>query len=163
VRPDIPRCTLPLPGHWDRRRGCEDDVPISETHRDLLERPIDAALATCMPDGSAQTQPVWFELEGNDVLVNTTRERRKGANLEADPRATLLVIDPDDDGRWIEIRGDVDLIGEGAADQLDRLTRRYTAHERYYGSIYPEEQRERETRVIARIHPRRIVRDAIHR
>lgn len=160
---DIARCELPLPERWGLRRGCEDDVAIPDTHRDLLERPLDAALATRMPDGSAQTQPVWFELEGDDVLVNTTRERRKGANLEADQRATLLVVDPDDDGRWIEIRGDVDLIGEGAAEHLDGLTRRYTTHERYYGSIYPEEQRERETRVIARIHPRRIVCDAIHR
>ena len=38
----------------------------------------------------------------------------------------LLVFDPDDDGRWIEIRGDVDLIASGAEEQLGRLTRRYT-------------------------------------
>jgi PPOX class probable F420-dependent enzyme len=102
-------------------------------------------------------------VQGNDLLVNTTRERRKGRNLEADPRATVLVVDPDDDGRWIEIRGDVDLVERGAEEQLDRLTRRYTRHERFYGFVYPVEQRDRETRVIVRIHPRRIVCDAIHR
>jgi PPOX class probable F420-dependent enzyme len=94
--------------------------------------------------------------------VNTTRERRKGRNLEADPRATLLVIDPNDSGRWVEIRADVDLLGDPDTARLDRLTRRYTAHEQYYGSIYPERRRAHETRVVARLHPRRVVCDAIH-
>jgi hypothetical protein len=30
-----------------------------------------------MPDGTAQTQPVWCSLDGNDVLVDTTRQRRQ--------------------------------------------------------------------------------------
>ena len=162
VSDDVPKTSRPTPDGWNRLRACEGEPRIPETHRDLLERPIDAALSTGLPDGFAQTQPVWCAPEGNDVLVNTTRERRKGRNLEFDPRATLLAIDPDDSGRWIEIRGDVDLIADGAEEQLDELTRRYTEHERFYGSVYPVERRERETRVIVQIHPRRIVRDSIH-
>jgi hypothetical protein len=48
---------------------------------------------------------------------------------------------------------------------LDRgcaLTRKYTSQPAYYGYIYPEAQRLRETRVICRIHSRRITLDAIH-
>ncbi len=161
--PDGRRTARALPQGWNLLRACVDEPSIPPTHRDLLERPLLAALSTRLPDGFAQTQPVWFEREGNDLLVSTTRERRKGRNLEADPRATLLVIDPEDDGQWIEVRGDVDLVGEGAEEQLDRLTRRYTEHPRFYGWVYPAARRERETRVIARIHPRRIVCDAIHR
>ena len=63
----------------------------------------------------------------------------------------------------IEIRGDVDLVEEGALEHLDRLTRRYTSHPCYYGHIYPAERAELETRVVVRIHPRHINRDAIHR
>ena len=161
--PDGRRTSRPTPWRWNRPRACEDEPAIPPTHRDLLERPLNAVICTRLPDGFAQVQPVWFEVDGNDLLVNTTRERRKGRNLEDDPRATLLVIDPDDDGRWIEIRGDVDLIACGAEAQLDRLTRRYTRHERFYGWVYPVERRELETRVIVRIHPRRIVCDAVHR
>ena len=105
---------------------------------------------------------MWFELEGNDVLVNTTRERQKGRDLEADPRATLLMIDPDDSARWIEIRADVDLLGVGAEKELDRLARRYTRHDHFYGGVYPIERRTRETRMIAVLHPRRVNRDAVH-
>ena len=150
------------PLRWNIRRGCERDATMPDSHLDLLERPLIGSLATRLPSGAAQTQPVWFEVDGNDALVNTTRERQKGRDLEADPRATLLVVDPDDSGRWIEIRADVDLVETGAGEQLDRLARRYTRHEHFYGVVYPTERRSRETRVIARLHPRRINRDAIH-
>ena len=49
--------------------------------------------------------------------------------------------------------------GERAADAL---TRTYTCHPRYYGFVYPETQQARETRIICRIHARRITLDAIH-
>lgn len=143
--------------------GCHDEPPLPASHTDLLQRPIVVALSTRMPDGSAQTQPVWCSLDGNDVLVNTTRHRRKARNMTRDPRATVLAVDPDDSSRWIEIRGDVTLTGDGAEEHLDRLTRSYTTHTHYYGGVYPFAQRDREERVIARIHPRRITCDAIHR
>jgi PPOX class probable F420-dependent enzyme len=142
-------------------RPCGDEVAVPASHRDLLERPVLAALTTRLRTG-AQTNPVWFSLDGNDVLVNTTLERSKGQNLLRDPRATALIVDPDDAGRWIEIRGDVDLSETGALEHLDRLTRRYTRHPGYYGYVYPSSRRGSETRVISRIHPRRINCDAIH-
>jgi PPOX class probable F420-dependent enzyme len=142
--------------------GCPDEPKIPESHRDLLERPVTVALATRMPDGSAQCQPVWCSVDGNDVLVNTTRQRRKGRNLTADPRATVLALDPGDSGRWIEIRGDVGLEDSGAPAHLDRLTYAYTGAPRYYGTVYPTEQAGYENRVVARIHPRRITCDAVH-
>jgi len=43
------------------------------------------------------------------------------------------------------------------------LIRRYTPYPAYYGFVYPVAQRDRETRVICRIHPRRFTLDAIHR
>jgi PPOX class probable F420-dependent enzyme len=155
-RPADARPALPKP------RECCDEPPIPASHRDLLGAPVVVVLSTRLRDGHAQTQPVWCTVDGNDVLINTTRERRKGRNLAADPRATVLALDPRDSGRWIEIRGDVDLIEDGAIEQLDDLTRRYTAHEHFYGGVYPLERRDQETRVIARIHPRRITCDAIH-
>jgi hypothetical protein len=72
------------------------------------------------------------------------------------------MVDPDDTARFMQIRGDVELVEAGAHEQLDRLTRKYTRHPRYYGFIYPIEQQARETRVICRIHARRISLDAIH-
>jgi PPOX class probable F420-dependent enzyme len=154
----VHRCSSP-PGASPVHTGSTVEIPMS--HRDLLARPLRAALSTRMPDGHPQTQPVWCDLENGDVLVNTTRERQKGRNLERDPRATVLVIDPADSGRWIEVRGDVSVSETGALEHLDRLTRSYVGR-RYYGGIVPIERRDRETRILCRLHPRRVVCDAIH-
>ena len=78
-------------------------------------------------------------------------------------RLSLLVVDPDDTSRFLQIRGEAELISQDAVEHLDALTRRYTRHPRFYGYVQPVEQAARERRVIVRIHARRISLDAIHR
>lgn len=138
-------------------------VAVPESHRDLLVRPITAVLATMLPSGFPHAQPVWCGFDGTNVLVSTTLERAKGRNMAARPWATILVVDPEDTSRWIEIRGDVEITREDAVELADRLTRLYTTHHRYYGGVFPIEQQERETRVVCRIRPTRVNLDAIHR
>jgi PPOX class probable F420-dependent enzyme len=113
-------------------------------------------------DGHPQSSLVWVDVDGACARVNTMLERQKGRNLLANPKVSLLVVDPDDTARFIQIRGDAELVTDGALDHLDALTRRYTRHPAYYGYIYRVAQRWRETRVICRIDARRITLDAIH-
>jgi PPOX class probable F420-dependent enzyme len=139
------------------------DVAVPDSHLDLLTRPIVGVLTTMLPDGQPQSSLVWVDYDGTCARVNTTLERRKGRDLLADARVSLLVVDPDDTSRFVQVRGDAELVTEGAEEHLDALTRRYTHHPSYYGFIYPNEQRARETRVTCRIHARRVTLDAIHR
>lgn len=136
---------------------------IPESHRDLLVRPIPGVLTTMDPDGQPHSVLVWFDADGDVVRVNTTRERQSGRNLAANSRASVLVVDPEDTSRFIQLRGDVELVRAGALRHLDELTRMYTRHPRFYGFVYPKEQAARETRVIAMLHPIRMSVDAIHR
>jgi PPOX class probable F420-dependent enzyme len=137
-------------------------VTIPASHRDLLIRPICGVLTTMGADGQPQSSLVWVDVDAECARVNTTLERQKGRNLLHNPRVSLLVVDPDNSGRYMQIRGDANLATEGALEHLEALTRKYTRHPRYYGFIYPAEQQDRETRVICRIHARRITLDAIH-
>lgn len=139
-----------------------DTPPIPASHVDLLTRPICGVLTTMAADGQPQSSLVWVDFDGECARVNTTLQRQKGRNLAANPKLSLLVVDPDNTGRFIQIRGDAELVTDGALEQLDTLTRKYTRHPRYYGFIYPVEQQPLETRVICRIHARRITLDAIH-
>lgn len=139
-----------------------ETLAIPASHLDLLTRAICGVLTTMLPDGQPQSSLVWVDHDGECARVNTTLQRQKGRNIQADPKVSLLVVDPDDTGRFIQIRGDAELVTEGALDHVDALTRKYTRHARYYGFVYPVEQRARETRVICRIHARRITLDAIH-
>lgn len=139
------------------------DVPLPASHLDLLERPVVGVMTTLGPDGAPASSLVWLDHDGTCVRVNTTLERRKGRDVGRDPRVSVLVVDPDDTSRFIQVRGVAELVSDGAEAHLDTLTRRYTPHPAFYGHVYPQRRRDEETRVICRIHPRRVTLDAIHR
>jgi PPOX class probable F420-dependent enzyme len=139
-----------------------DTVPIPLSHLDLLERPICGVLTTMGADGQPQSSLVWADHDGSCARVNTTLERQKGRNLLENPRLSLLIVDPENTGRFMQIRGDGELVVDGAIEHLDQLTRAYTRHPRFYGYVYPTTRIARETRVICRIRALRITLDAIH-
>jgi PPOX class probable F420-dependent enzyme len=139
-------------------------VKIPDSHRDLFTEPVHAVLATMMADGNPQSSIVWADYDGRHVLINTTLERQKGRNMRANPKATLLLIDPGDSSRWIEVRGTaVEITEDNAISHADKLTQLYTGKEHFYGDIYAVEQRQKETRVIAKIEPVKVSLDAIFR
>ncbi len=136
---------------------------IPASHLDLLTRPIHGVLTTLMPDGQPQSSLVWCDYDGECTCVNTSRERQKGKNMLADPRVSLLIVDPDNTSRYLQIRGEVELVEDCALEHLDRITRKYTRHPCYYGYVFPVEKREQETRIICRIHAKKVTIDAIHK
>ena len=138
---------------------------IPNTHIDLFQKPVHGVLTTLMSDGMPQSGMVWVDYDGKCVLINTTLERQKGRNMQLNPKVTILVIDPHDSSRWIEVRGQViEMTREGADAHADKLTQRYCPGKQYfYRDIYPPEQKEKETRVIARIQPVKVSMDAIFR
>jgi PPOX class probable F420-dependent enzyme len=116
-----------------------------------------------MPNGQPQSSVVWVDYDGRHLLINTTLERRKGRNMCANPKVSLLVVDPANGSRWIEIRGDVvGVMQDGAEAHADKMTQLYTTNKQhFYGDIYPVEQKFKETRVIFRIDPVKVSLDAI--
>jgi PPOX class probable F420-dependent enzyme len=139
-----------------------DSAPIPDTHLDLLTRPICGVLTTMGGDGHPQSSLVWVDVDRGCARFNTTLRQQKGRNLLANPKVSLLVVDPDDTIRFIQIRGEVELTTDDALDNLDTLTRDSTRHPGYYGDISPVAHKATETRVTCRIHARRVTLDAIH-
>lgn len=138
-------------------------ITIPESHRDLLTGPAHGVLSTLMPDGQPQSSVVWVDYDGDCILLNTALERCKCRNMAQNYRVGLLVIDPLNGSRWISVRGDVMAITEdGAVDHADKLTRRYSDGEKqqFYGDVYPAKRRDLETRVIVKIRPVKVTRDA---
>jgi PPOX class probable F420-dependent enzyme len=137
-------------------------INIPESHLNLLTGPNFAVLVTMMPDGQPQSSIVWTDYDGKNLLLTTILERQKSRNMRDNPKVTLLVIDPKDVSRWIEIRGKVAEISEENAEALaDKLTQIYTGKQKFYGDIYPVEKRHEQTRVIVKIEPVKVSLDAI--
>ena len=137
-----------------------NEIPAS--HLDLLTRPVHGVLTTLMPDGQPQSSLVWCDYDGECARVNTSLERQKGQNMSRNSNVSLLIVDPENTGRFIQVRGEVELVTAGAVPHLDVVTRQYTKHPQYYGYVFPYEKQQMETRVICRIHARRVTVDAIH-
>jgi PPOX class probable F420-dependent enzyme len=130
-----------------------EPLVVPASHRDLLTRPICGVLTTIGPDGHPHSSLVWVDVDATGCArFNTTLERQQARNLRRDPRASLLVVDPEDTGRFLQVRGDVQLFTNGAVAHLHALARRY-------GTTLETAD---ETRVIGRIRARRITLDAIH-
>jgi len=109
-------------------------LKIPETHRDLLSDEIRALayLATTMPDFSPQVTPVWFNLEGEYILVNSASGRVKDKNMRSRPNVALAICDPQNPYRYIHIRGKVvDVTFENALEHINILSVKYTGH-RYH-------------------------------
>lgn len=140
-------------------------ITIPNTHIDLFQNPVHGVLTTLMPDGMPQSSIVWVDYDGEYVLINTTLERQKGRNMQLNQKVSVLVIDPKDSSRWVEVRGQVmEMTCEDAEAHADKLTQRYCpGKQHFYRDIYPPEQKEKETRVIARIQPVKVSMDAIFR
>lgn len=66
---------------------------LSARQRAFLDAPRFGALATVEPDGSAQQTVMWYLLEGDEIMFNTARGRRKPDNIARDPRVSMLVFD----------------------------------------------------------------------
>lgn len=105
---------------------------IPESHRDLLDRPILISLATVQPDGQPQVTPVWADYVDDHVRINTAAGRQKHTNLIERPQVTVLVVDPDNGQRYMEIRGRVAGANEeGADDDIDTLAKKYLGVDSY--------------------------------
>ena len=120
--------------------------------KDLLsDKRAFASLGTLMPDGHPQVTPVWFEYDGQYILVNSARGRQKDKNMRRDPRVSVTVMDPNNPYRYVAIRGRVAEITEQGADaHIDRLAKKYLDVDRY-----PFRQ-PGEVRVLYKIEPQRV-------
>lgn len=102
-----------------------DPVEIPASHADLLTGAHIASVATIQPDGSPQVSATWVDLQDGLVLVPVKRTLQKTRNLRRDPRVSVLVVDRDDPGRFVEVRGTAELIDDPGSTLTARLWPRY--------------------------------------
>jgi PPOX class probable F420-dependent enzyme len=121
-----------------------DKIPTS--HQDILEKRSYAHVATIDADGKPQVTPVWIDYDGEYLLNNSQRGRKKDRNLRERPQVAISVQDPDNPYRYLGIQGRVvDITEEGAAEHIHKLSHKYG------GRDYP--LKPGDVRVIYKIQP----------
>jgi PPOX class probable F420-dependent enzyme len=91
---------------------------------DLLELPLLAVLATYRSDGSVLLSPVWHEWRDGGFNVVTGSGGVKTRHLRRDPRAAVVVADPQPPYRGIELRAEARLL-RAEPEVVRRIAARY--------------------------------------
>ena len=123
-------------------------MKFPEKYLDLFEPETKAFLflATSMPDGSPQVTPVWFDHDGEYILINTNEGRVKDRNMKARSKVAMVIQDPADPHRYLGIRGEVvSYTREGGDEHIDLLSRRYRGK--------PWDYQPEQKRIIYKIRP----------
>ncbi len=110
-------------------------------------------LATVMKDGSPHVTPMWYMLDDEKVVVNTTTDRVKYFNIRRDERVCFLV---DDGYPYVLIFGTARIAKERDANRdIETLAIRYTGEEA--GKKSARERYWKQERVTVEITPERLV------
>ena len=105
-------------------------LPLPPEADEFLRRPNPAVIATLRPDGSPHTAVTWYDWDGERVLVNMERTRKRLEHLRRDPRVALTAIALPDWGLQVTVFGRaVELVDDPDLVDMDRLSRRYTGRE----------------------------------
>jgi PPOX class probable F420-dependent enzyme len=121
------------------------DITLNEAAREVLDEPHFAVLATSNADGRPQSSVVFVKRDDDTVVFSTIKGRLKIRNMARDPRVSLLVVDKEK-GRYVEIRGTVEI----TEDPEKRLL--HEMYDRYMGGTPPPPEPDAE-RLIVRIRP----------
>ena len=112
---------------------------LDPIYKPLLDNPVTAVISVISPSGRSNLTPVWFDYEGDTVLLNLATHRKKVEWLRANPQATFLLMNPQNAYHWLsikttvarEVSEDDPVEGRRVTEQLDRIFHKYTGGDKY--------------------------------
>jgi PPOX class probable F420-dependent enzyme len=98
---------------------------LDEETRTFLAEKRFAVLATLNANGTIQQTVMWYDLDGDEILMNTAAGRVKDGNLRRNPNISVCI---EDGYRFVTLSGSVRLIEDQPTAQADirRLALRYS-------------------------------------
>jgi PPOX class probable F420-dependent enzyme len=106
-------------------------VRLTDKVRTLFDGTNFAVLSTLEPDGTPQSTVVWAKRDGDHILFALPKSRRKTANLNRDPRATVVIFDTANPYESAQVQGTASLEDDPSGTLIDELSHKYT------GGPYP--------------------------
>jgi PPOX class probable F420-dependent enzyme len=82
-----------------------EEMTPAERREFLLEGPRTGKLATVREDGRPHVVPIWFVLDGDNLVFTTWYATVKAANMRRDPRVSICVDDQKPPFAFVMIEG----------------------------------------------------------
>jgi len=125
---------------------------IPDSVKDLLEKPIVASLTTIAPDGIPENTAIWALWDGEHIMISTADGRRKPGNIRNNPNVAVFVIDPENTGRWLDVRGVVEeMVDDENYKHVKAIGKLYTGDDNFTGGGDASEKR-----LVIKIKPLRV-------
>lgn len=123
---------------------------IPDSHKGLLNAQV-GVLGTIGASGRPQLSATWFLAEGDTVKISLNTARQKVKNLQADPKASFLIFDPDSPYKYVELRGDAEITADDDYAFANKLGAKYG------GANLRERDNAGDSRVVVTIKPARVI------
>ena len=133
-----------------------ENMSKAEIQSFLLDQARTGKLATVRQDGRPHVAPVWFDLDGDDLVFTTWHASVKAANLRRDPRLSICVDDETPPFSYIIIEGTATITE--APNELRHWATRIGG--RYMGQNLAEAYGKRnsvEGELLVRVRPTKII------
>lgn len=127
---------------------------FDEAARAVLSKPLIARLGVIDHNGYPHTVPLWFLLEGDEILITSFRDTRKIEYLRANPKASLVVGGDDLNWDGYLIKGDVTIEDDPGHAFLRRITHLYEPYDEAEAHLAEWTQ---QSIVLLRLRPKRVV------
>jgi PPOX class probable F420-dependent enzyme len=106
-------------------------MPLPQSVKKLLQDKAYGHVVTFNTQGKPQLTMVWMDVDGDEVLFNTSEGRRKSENLRRDPRIIVSVQDRNDPQAYAVFHGKGRVTEAGADDHIDKLAKRFLGADKY--------------------------------
>jgi PPOX class probable F420-dependent enzyme len=128
-----------------------------ENISELFGRRNLVSVATLSKDGSPHVTPVWADMEGDLILINTSEAAAKTRHVSKDPRVGISVVEQFNPYNMVSIKGRVvEMTSEGADEHLHKLAKRYLGIGKY------NYRKPKDKRVIIKVKPEKVMGLSIH-
>jgi PPOX class probable F420-dependent enzyme len=130
----------------------------TEEQRAFLERHRLAIVGLDRRAGPPHLTPVYYALDGDDIVISTTSSRWKARAVRRNPRVSLCVLGEAPPFPYLLVYGRGEIEEQGAVDVMMRIGERMTGNP-VPESARPavEERARKEGRVVLRVRPQRFV------
>ena len=93
--------------------------------REFLQQPLIARLSTIDQNGYPHTVPLWFDLDGDDIIIISDRNTRKIDQIALNPKGSVQIGGDTDDSAGYMFKGELIVEPDPNYRWLVQVTRRY--------------------------------------
>jgi PPOX class probable F420-dependent enzyme len=106
---------------------------LDPKYKMLVDKPFACTMAVMGSDGRPNLTPMWFDYDGDKVLVNVASQRTKTKWIRKTPKITILIMNPENMYHWMsmkvtverEISEDDPKEGSFVTEHLNKIWRKY--------------------------------------